>query len=82
MRVLLGTPFCNLYAAHDGGLVQNTQMTQMAQMTQATHICSKCLKHADGGGADGDFSSACFRRSKIRMSLLRFILRIVALEIM
>ena len=50
----------------DDGLVQNTQMTQMAQMTQETHICSKCLKHADRGGADGDFPSACFRLSITR----------------
>ena len=48
------------------GLVQNTQMTQMAQMTQETHICSNRLKHADEGGADGDFPSACFRSSITR----------------
>ena len=49
------------------GQVQNTQMTQETQKTQ---IRSNRLKHADGGGADGDFSSACFRRSKIRRRLL------------
>ena len=36
-------------------MVQNTQTTQMAQITQETQICSKRLKHADGGGADADF---------------------------
>ena len=48
------------------GLVQSTQMTQMAQMTPETHMRSKCLKHADGRGADDDFPYACFRMSKTR----------------
>ena len=60
------------------GTVQSTQMTQMAQEMQ---ICSKRLKDADGGGADSDFLSACFRLFQIRMGLLRFMLQNVALEI-
>ena len=64
----------------DGGMVQNTQMTQMAQITQETQICSKCLKHADVGGADTDFLSACFRLSKTRRRLRGFILQILRIN--
>ena len=60
------------------GMVQNTQMTQMAQITQETQICSKCLKHADVGGADADFLSACFRLSKTHRRLRGFILQSIS----
>ena len=36
---------------------RTVQSAQMTQMTQEMQICSKRLKHADGGGADGDFLS-------------------------